>query len=232
MTNPGRGALVCLFGLSTLLVTPAIAGEPGTPPPGTVGLTFDDGPDPIWTPVLLDILDEYDAVATFFVLGHKVDSHPELAREIVERGHSIQIHGYHHNDFTGLSDARIRASLMETQAAIYRASGVFATCFRPPGGIRSERVTRVVEGLGLTTVMWSRDSGDYAGRSPAGIVAALGTAGPGDVVVGHDIWGWVWREALPLILDEYRSRGVVGERVCPNRGPFHPPTLVRGIGPI
>ena len=197
-----------------------MAGDRGVPAPGTVGLTFDDGPDPVWTPVVLDILDEYGVTATFFVLGWKVDAHPELAREIVVRGHSIQVHGYHHNLYPALTDAQIRRGLAGSVGAIYRATGVRPTCFRAPGGASTDRVAGISQEFGLTIVRWDFNTADYVLQSAPGVLRKLLLAEPDQSVLMHDIWGVYWQSSLPTALAEFATRGYVYDTVCANNGPY------------
>ena len=139
--GPFLALVVCL--VVGLVSGTAVAEEPPgdseTPRPtrivprsGRVALTFDDGPDPEWTPVILDVLDEYDVKATFFVNGIRVAEYPEIASEVVRRGHSLQNHGYRHQLVTALSDAEVRREIVRSAETITRQTGVTPTCFRPP----------------------------------------------------------------------------------------------------
>jgi peptidoglycan/xylan/chitin deacetylase (PgdA/CDA1 family) len=205
-------------------IPPVLAGEDGDPAADSVGLTFDDGPDPKWTPIVLDILDEYDAVATFFVLGWKVDRYPELAAEIVRRGHSIQPHGYTHGNFTAKSNRSLRAALMQVNSAIFRATGVAPTCVRPPRGASSERVRRVAGELGLEVVIWDVNSLDYSLRSSGPVARhTISRTEAGDNILLHDIWGSIWKKALPVIIEDFIDRGFGFDTVCSNSLPMPKP---------
>ncbi len=201
---------------------PAHAGTGGEPAPDSVGLTFDDGPDPRWTPVILDILDEYEVTATFFVVGWKVREYPELAREIVERGHSIQLHGDLHNKFWNLSDTGIEQSLLSNANAIFDATGVYATCFRPPYGATNSRVRGVVEGFGVDHVLWDFDTRDHSIQTTSGVLRRTLTVEAGQNVVMHDTWGSIWQHILPTVLEEFQARGYLFDTVCENRYPVLP----------
>ncbi|OGY62674.1 MAG: hypothetical protein A3G58_00705 [Candidatus Colwellbacteria bacterium RIFCSPLOWO2_12_FULL_46_17] len=224
------GVLVVSVVVFAFCVRPSDAGESGHPAPDAIGFTFDDGPHPRWTPVVLDVLDAYGVKATFFVVGWRVDKYPEIAREIVERGHSIQIHGYSHNPFTEMSDARIEASILNAQAAIYRATGVLATCVRPPYGARSARVERVINEAGFAMVMWSFNSLDVNLQSSSGILRQTVRATPGRNILAHDTWGSIWQTALPKVLEEFQSRGYGFDTVCENYGPFLSTPKTHGPG--
>nr|WP_083977744.1 bifunctional polysaccharide deacetylase/glycosyltransferase family 2 protein [Herbidospora sakaeratensis] len=101
-------------------------------PGRTVALTFDDGPDPVSTPRVLDVLAEHGAKATFFVVGSKVARHPDLARRIVAEGHELGNHGYSHADLTQVPGWRLRLESSLTQRALAGATGLHTTLARPP----------------------------------------------------------------------------------------------------
>jgi peptidoglycan/xylan/chitin deacetylase (PgdA/CDA1 family) len=233
-TKPGpifwRGVLMRHWGVTALVLLllvvplPARAGESGDPAPGTVGLTFDDGPDPKWTPIILDILDEYGATVTFFVLGWKVDRYPELVAEIARRGHSIQPHGYTHGVFTKRSDRSLRETLNQTKAAIFNATGLVATCVRPPQGASSERVRRVAAEVGLDVVIWDVNSLDYSLQASKPVVRhTVSRTEAGDNILAHDIWGSIWDTALPALLESFIESGFGFDTVCENTLPFSKP---------
>lgn len=187
---------------------------------GRIALTFDDGPDPTWTPVVLDILDRYGVRATFFVNGFRVDRHPEIAAEIVRRGHSLQNHGYGHRRLTEATDAGVRWDVDRGARSILSATGVLPTCLRPPWGATSGRVRRVVESLDHEVVLWTLDSRDYAGVPGSTFAATvLERLRPGDIVLMHDTIGWAARDALPVIIEQARARGLEFETICGHLGP-------------
>ena len=108
----------------------------------TLALTFDDGPNPAVTPRLLDLLDRYDARATFFVIGRHVRACPELAAEIALRGHSLGNHTDTHPNLLWLSQARVLDELERCSASILQATGKRARIMRPPFGYRAPQVQR------------------------------------------------------------------------------------------
>lgn len=186
------------------------------PLPGTVALTFDDGPDPEWTPVILDILLERGIKATFFVIGRKVDLHPEVAKRIVDEGHSLQSHAYYHHDLTTRSDASIGKLLDDGAAAIFNATGQVPVCVRPPAGATNSRVSRVAAEHGHIVVLWSPrgNSLDYSHGSTSGVIRRAAEWQAGDVTLMHDIWGWLYRDALDVMLDDLDSRGIGYSTIC------------------
>lgn len=197
------------------------------PRAGRVALTFDDGPHPEWTLVVLDVLDRYGVKATFFVNGFRVDRHPDLVAEIVRRGHSVQNHGYGHRRLTDATDAGVRWDVEHGAASIATATGVRPVCLRPPWGATSGRVQHIVSSLGQEVVTWTLDSQDYANLSgPASAVRVLDRLQPGDVVLMHDTIGWAAQVALPMIIEGARARGLDFDTICEHNGP------VLGVGGI
>ncbi|MCZ2815409.1 polysaccharide deacetylase family protein [Modestobacter sp. VKM Ac-2984] len=139
-----------------------------TPPvhPRTVALTFDDGPDPRWTPQLLDTLRAHGVKATFFLVGSQVEAHPELARRIVAEGHAIGNHTYSHPDLGGLSRAEQAAEIDRGWQAIEAVTGVRPCFFRAPYGIhRGASVQQLAWDRGMTIADWSHDPRDWESPS-------------------------------------------------------------------
>lgn len=184
---------------------------------GVVALTFDDGPDPLITPKILDILDQHDARASFFCIAERVEAYPELAREIVRRGHTIENHSYGHaytfalHGWGGLRDDIVRA-----QEAIKSAAGTTAGFFRAPMGFRSPFLMPVLESLGLRYVSWTRRGYDAFVQDPEFILSRLqrGLAA-GDILLLHDGRSYqphgssaVVLQVLPRLLQHLHSCGL------------------------
>jgi peptidoglycan/xylan/chitin deacetylase (PgdA/CDA1 family) len=197
---------------------------------GTIALTFDDGPDPRWTPVILDILDAYGVKATFFVVGWKVNQHPELVAETLARGHSVQSHSYGHSVLTQLGSQSLSRDLSRSIDAIQTATGTRPTCLRPRQGITSSRVDAIAASLGLTMVIWDDDSGDWDHQSSA--VLRRWAQDPnrwtdGDVILAHDTLGYVWQSVLGEVIESIRVRGLEFDTICNNPGHSpRPPVIV------
>ncbi|MBX3220346.1 MAG: polysaccharide deacetylase family protein [Labilithrix sp.] len=154
-----------------------------------VVLTFDDGPDPVHTQRVLDILDEHGAKATFFVIGKKVDKHPDVVKEIVARGHEVGVHGWAHDRLFALrGPRRVRRDLARAIRSLERVTKRRPTLFRPPVGHTNPTIARVAEQLELTVVGWSAAGYDGLGGADARKVAARITRGldDGDIVLLHD----------------------------------------------
>jgi peptidoglycan/xylan/chitin deacetylase (PgdA/CDA1 family) len=157
--------------------------------PATAGaaLTFDDGPDPEFTPPLLDALERAGASATFFVLGERVAGSEALLREIEARGHEIGLHGMRHSRHDGLAEEEALAELREGLAAIEAASVRRPRRYRPPYGATSAALGRACAALDLQLAYWSAWGQDWD-PIPAARIAALveRDLAPGAVVLLHD----------------------------------------------
>jgi peptidoglycan/xylan/chitin deacetylase (PgdA/CDA1 family) len=129
-----------------------------------VALTFDDGPDPDATPDVLEALDAGQIRATFFLVGEQVEAHPDIAREIVARGHEVQAHCYDHTHHEQLSDAA--GDLWRTIEAIFKATGVAPTMQRPPYGRFTPATHATCLQAGLQPVYWSAWGEDWEDFGP------------------------------------------------------------------
>jgi peptidoglycan-N-acetylglucosamine deacetylase len=157
------------------------------PRPGTFALTFDDGPDPRFTPQILDLLAERGAVATFFMVGSSAEEHPELVRRAVDEGHGLGSHTWSHPELPGLSFAELLRECRRGRRAAERAAGRPVADYRPPKGHWDGRGAAVATALRLRPWIWTRDPRDWEAEASAeGIVAALEPLASGDVVLLHD----------------------------------------------
>ncbi|RUO57930.1 polysaccharide deacetylase family protein [Pseudidiomarina insulisalsae] len=152
-----------------------------------VYLTFDDGPDPRFTPPLLDLLAEYEIRASFFVLGEACKAYPKHIRQLAEGGHDIGIHSYTHDHPWRLSAAEARAELQRCYHTLADITGSPPTLFRPAYGRFRPATLQEAKALQLTTVLWNRSVVDW-GRwgTLAGISRRLNAVKPGDIVLMHD----------------------------------------------
>ncbi|MBU0609237.1 MAG: polysaccharide deacetylase family protein [Armatimonadetes bacterium] len=174
--------------------------------PNAVALTFDDGPHPILTPWILDLLDRYHAKATFLLVGKQVELYPELVREIIKRGHEIGSHSYTHSNMRQLSTLGVERELVMSRQVIRRASGEFVTLFRPPGGNYDPQVRQAVELTGFTTVFWNENITSYPGATgPEILPKMLGKLSDGGIVLLHNGFDET-REVLPLLLPALAQR--------------------------
>ncbi|MEH0820323.1 MULTISPECIES: polysaccharide deacetylase family protein [unclassified Micromonospora] len=157
-----------------------------------VALTFDDGPNPQYTPQVLEILREFQVRATFCVVGENVQAHPELVQAIVADGHTLCNHSWQHDVQLGSrSPATIRADLLRTNQAIHDAvPDAPIAWYRQPGGAWTYPVVSVAKELGMTALHWNVDPSDWQAPG-ADRIATLVTrdAAPGSVVLLHDAGG-------------------------------------------
>ena len=181
-----------------------------------VSLTFDDGPNPQATPVILDVLRREGVPATFFILGRHAERWPALVRRVANEGHQLGNHGYWHRKLHRRGPAYVRDDLTRGTAAIAAASGgVTPRHFRAPHGFRSPWVTPIARTLGQRTVGWSLGVWDSA-RPGADEIVRRSVAGmhAGSILLLHDGDGYdaegdrrQTAEALPVIIDGLRARG-------------------------
>jgi peptidoglycan-N-acetylglucosamine deacetylase len=154
-----------------------------------VALTFDDGPDPQWTPEVLDQLRKHGAKATFCVVGEMVQAFPELVRKIVADGHTLCNHSWNHDVGLGSrSRNEIRKDLQRTNKAIHKAApGSRISYYRQPGGAWTEDVVEVAAELGMSSLHWAVDPQDWSQPGAEQIAATVesGTA-DGAIVLLHD----------------------------------------------
>lgn len=121
-----------------------------------IALTIDDGPDPVVTPQVLDILDRYAAQATFFCIGKKAERYPDLCREIVRRGHAVENHSQHHRHYFSLMGmAGMTRELRAAQDTLTTITSQRPLFFRAPAGLRNPFLDPVLNRLGLTLASWS-----------------------------------------------------------------------------
>jgi peptidoglycan/xylan/chitin deacetylase (PgdA/CDA1 family) len=156
-------------------------------PPRTLHLSFDDGPNSVYTAQLLSLLARYDAKATFFPVGSQVSSGSSLLRRAVADGHRIGNHTWSHPSLAGISEARFRSEIISSQNAIATATGVRPRCLRPPYGAMDSRTAGRAAALGLSIKLWSVDPQDWR-RPGANTIASrvIQSARSGSVVVMHD----------------------------------------------
>lgn len=167
-----------------------------------IALTFDDGPDPVATPRILELLEAAGVRATFFPVGRRVARHPELVREIVQRGHRLGNHtASHPNWFAFLSAAALRREISAAQRILFELGGVPPRWFRAPAGIRSPWLEPVLAGFGLELVSWTRRGYDTVSGDPEAVARRLlADLAPGDILLLHDGGSARTPEGGPVVL--------------------------------
>jgi peptidoglycan-N-acetylglucosamine deacetylase len=129
--------------------------------PDELAITFDDGPNPIWTPRLLDLLGQRNVKATFFLVGSYAHREPALVRQIVDEGHLIGNHSWSHPNLALTGAARVREELRKTSDALEQITGRAIRYFRPPFGARRPAVLRAARQESMMPVMWNAMTDDW-----------------------------------------------------------------------
>ena len=173
-----------------------------------IAMTFDDGPHPVYTPRLLDILKARNIKATFFVVGTNTRRYPGIIRRMIAEGHEVGNHTVNHKYLSRISVEQARAEVMGCERAIIAACGVRPTILRPPGGhINNQVKVWLNREFGYSTIMWAVDPEDWK-RPGSGVVAQriITETDPGEIVLAHDIHGPTIA-AMPRALDGLLSKG-------------------------
>lgn len=208
-----------LFGLSTSIFA---ASENNTavqikPTKGTVALTFDDGPSPIYTPQILAILKKYNIKATFFMVGSNAKKYPEIVKMVLADGHAIDSHSLTHPMLTKLNDAQLYKEVVTPQVIINDIIHQKPVCLRYPFGASNEHVRSFIRSQGITPVAMGFNSFDYERPGTDKIVNwVLKNAYSGQVFLFHD--GYDKREqtvaALPQIIEGLKKKGLGFSQIC------------------
>ena len=143
------------------------------PHPGELALTFDDGPNPLWTPRLLDLLARRDVRATFFLVGSYAQSHPSLVQQIAAAGHCIGNHSWSHRNRALAPSSTIEDQLSRASQILAEITGEPPRFFRPPYGARRPATLRIARRLGLTPVLWNAMTSDWKNPSADAIALRL-----------------------------------------------------------
>lgn len=177
-------------------------------------LTFDDGPDPVYTPRLLDILAWLKVPASFFVLGIECRHYPELLQRIVNEGHTVGNHGFNHSNPWVLSPAEAREEVRQGYKTIASLCNQAPRFFRPPFGRLRKAMLNEAHDQGAKTIMWSRSAMDWGNfGKPSAVARRLSKTQPGDILLLHDAVGLKNRPAvmlrlLPDFIDACRQKGL------------------------
>ncbi|MFF3333349.1 bifunctional polysaccharide deacetylase/glycosyltransferase family 2 protein [Streptomyces sp. NPDC002888] len=186
-------------------------------PDKTIALTFDDGPNPTWTPQVLEILEKYDVPGTFFVVGSMVSRYPSIVKDMVGQGNEVGIHTFTHVDLSYQSDARVNREMQQTQLALAGAAGITTTLFRAPYSSETDAIDNyswpVYQKLGedgYTSVFVDTDSDDWKKPGVSKIIKwATPDDGKGASVLFHDAGGERSQtiKALPEYIEQMKAKG-------------------------
>ncbi|MBN2407684.1 MAG: polysaccharide deacetylase family protein [Elusimicrobia bacterium] len=185
----------------------------------TVILTFDDGPHPITTEKILEILKQHDVPATFFLVGKMIKRHPYLARKIYESDYEIGNHTYSDTRLTAMSGSEIRGAMTSVNDLLFDITGKRTCYFRPPGGRLDENVREIACEQGYSVVLWTRFVNDTAEKVSCEDIVRRATSGPRDkeIIMMHD-GPEKTIQALPEVIRFYKDRGYsfsTVSRICP-----------------
>jgi peptidoglycan-N-acetylglucosamine deacetylase len=180
-------------------------GDPGNP---LAALTFDDAPHPLYEPLLLDTLRRAGIKATFFCIGRNAKAYPYFVRDMIEQGHEVGNHTYHHARLPQLSDDEVRDELEQANTTLEAMAGEPIRFFRPPGGDYSPATLRISKALGLTTAFWTDDPGDFDNLGDVILESRLlRKLRPGGIVLLHDnVIDTI--QVLPAFLKAANLRGI------------------------
>lgn len=176
-----------------------------------IALTFDDGPHPQYTPIILDVLKEYGVYATFFLIGENAERYPDLVRRILQEGHEIGNHTYFHKNLKEGTSVCIHDEIAMAEEAILRIADQKTKLLRPPGGLYDKLVCEEAHRLDYDIILWTVDTLDWKHPTSAEIVEKVeGTVQCGDIILCHDFIGGApspTPEAIRRIVPNLLARG-------------------------
>jgi len=182
-----------------------------------VALTFDDGPHPVYTPKVLEILEQFQAKATFFFIGKRLEEYGYLTASVSRAGHIVGNHSFHHfRTMSFLSSKKIRQEILQCQNEVEKWAGYRPRFYRQPAGFRNPLIFGILKELGMDMVGWQVRAFDTQLRDPQAIASKiLRKVQPGGVILLHDGSDSTQNqdrtptlEALPEILTGVRNRGM------------------------
>ncbi|MGI5921157.1 MAG: polysaccharide deacetylase family protein [Syntrophomonadaceae bacterium] len=175
-----------------------------------VALTFDDGPDPRFTPEVLDILEKNNIQATFFVVGENAQVHTDIIKRQIAAGHEIENHTYSHPNLAAGDELDTEWEILRAQGIITELTQKRPVYFRPPKRLFKNSTLKVAEAHGYTTVLWTIGLEHYKSKTVAAMAKrVIKAARPGTILLAHD--GRLDRtrtlKALPLVIKGYKQKG-------------------------
>jgi len=182
-----------------------------------VSITFDDGPNPEFTPKILKLLKEHSAKATFFCIGQHIENHPDILKQILADGHSVGNHTYSHSKFFGFFGLkRVKAELQQTKSTVKKLTGLKMNLFRPAFGVTNPQIEKAVKTLGLQSIGWSVRSLDTTPRPENSVLDRITSkVSKGDIILLHDTSEKTIAvlERLLVFLQEKNLQSVTVERL-------------------
>ena len=184
------------------------------PPTLKIALTFDDGPDPIYTPQVLDVLEEYDVPATFFLLGERVEKYPNITRRIINEGHTIGNHSWSHPDLTTLNDRQLSKEIFNTEQKIEETVNKETALLRPPYGFVSSQLITKLKRMDYKVIHWSLDSLDWQAKKKEEVLnKTIPYLNRGAIILFHSAGGKGQSliptiKALPIIIEKLQTHNI------------------------
>jgi peptidoglycan-N-acetylglucosamine deacetylase len=177
-----------------------------------VALTYDDGPHPVYTRQILDILDKYHVKATFFMIGRLMERYPDVVQEVLKRGHVIANHTYTHpSNIEADTSAQIIRELEQCEQVIERMTGKRASFFRTPRGLMDSTVFSIAQDEGYQTILWTVCADHHDAPTPELMAErVLRLNRPGGIILAHDgSFPSRWKDvaATPLIIERLQKEG-------------------------
>ena len=171
-----------------------------------IALTFDDGPHPVYTPKILDLLEYYNVKATFFVVGQRVHGNEAILRRMIQDGDEIGNHTWSHPKLTRLSNKKIQKEVRDDQQIIMKSAGYEAKLFRPPYGSYNALTKKVI---GMPFILWTIDTLDWKNQKTDIIVQRIiRKAGRGSIILLHDIHASAL-EVMKIIIPQLKKSGFI-----------------------
>lgn len=204
--------IVFLFALACIMLLPlshAIAEEGEAVPKKTtyVALTFDDGPHKTLTPKLLDLLEKYDAKATFFVIGENAAKYPDVMKRIAEDGHALGNHTYTHPNLKNVGSSKRKDEINKTQSLIEKSGYTGGKILRPPYGAMNDALKEWCADNGYAIIMWSVDTRDWESKNASKVSkSVMDESVGGDIVLMHDIHATTI-DAMEIVLKTMPAKG-------------------------
>lgn len=184
-----------------------------------IALTFDDGPHPVYTGEILDILREYGIRATFFVVGENVERYPELVERELAEGHEVGNHTYSHCHLSKTSPYQIIREIEACERSVYQLCEYRTKLFRPPEGVLPEAIHDYARDADYTVILWSVDTYDWAHNPINEIMKNIRrNTEPGDIILMHDsvkdsLTPKALRQIIPYLLEEGYTFATVSELI-------------------
>lgn len=175
-----------------------------------IALTFDDGPHPIYTPMILDILKENDIKATFFMIGENIELYGDVAARVLNEGHEIGNHTFSHPHIINTSQNELLEEILACDSSIYSISEYKTKLFRPPEGVVENNTSELAEKFDYSIILWSIDTRDWAKTPTNEIVEnVLKNTEGGDIILMHDYVSHPspTPEALKQIIPALKNKG-------------------------